>query len=54
MGTRLAWWVLRANLFLDLGQKCPGGTLNRCFWGVQQGFVARDWGEAQVCDPWVL
>ena len=27
---------------------------DRCFGGVQQSFVARDWDEAQVCDPWIL
>ena len=41
----------QGRLVLDLGRKCPGGTRNRCFWGVQQGFVVRDWDEAQVCDP---
>ena len=31
--------------------KCSGGSQNRCFGGLRQRFVDRDWGQPQGCDP---
>ena len=53
MGTRLVWWVTREHSFFrkTLGESVPVGPRIGVFLGMQQRFVARDWGQAQGCDP---